>query len=71
MRPPEFLFLDAVLFLHDQALHEYGGVEGVKNELLLHSALDRAPNKLAYIKDGGVRPGRRIRLWPRQQPSVQ
>ncbi len=48
MIPPEFLELDAVLFLHDAALREYGGVHGVKNEALLHSALDRPANKLAY-----------------------
>ena len=48
MTEPEFLEPDIVLFLHDQALREYGGIEGVKNEDLLHSALGRPVNKLAY-----------------------
>lgn len=48
MTEPEFLEPDVVLFLHDQALREYGGIQGVKNEDLLHSALGRPVNKLAY-----------------------
>ena len=48
MREPEFLAPDVVLFLHGQALREYGGVQGVKSEDLLHSALARPLNKLAY-----------------------
>ncbi len=37
-----------VLFLHDQALREYGGMQGAKSEHLLHSALGRPIDKLAY-----------------------
>ena len=48
MIAPEFLEPDVVLFLHDQALREYGGIQGVKSEDLLHSALGRPFNKLAY-----------------------
>lgn len=48
MTEPEFLEPDVVLFLHDQALREYGGIQGVKDEGLLHSALGRPLNKLAY-----------------------
>ena len=48
MTQPEFLEPDVVLFLHDQALREYGGIQGVKSEDLLHSALARPVNKLAY-----------------------
>ena len=53
MSGPEFLEADVVLFLHDQALREYGGVQGVKDEGMLHSALGRPGNKLAYA-DAGV-----------------
>ncbi len=42
-----------VLFLHDEALREYGGVSGVKNEGLLDSALDRPANKVAYAEPPG------------------
>ena len=45
---PEFLERDVVLFLHDQALREYGGIYGVKDEGLLDSALGRPLNKLAH-----------------------
>ncbi len=54
MTPPEFLEPDVVLFLHDQALREYGGVQGVKNEDLLHSALGRPVNQQVYAEPGMV-----------------
>jgi death-on-curing protein len=41
-----------VLFLHDKALREYGGVQGVKDEGLLQSALGRPVNKFAYAEPG-------------------
>jgi death on curing protein len=50
---PEFLERDVVLFLHDQALREYGGIHGVKDEGLLDSALGRPLNKLAYADPPG------------------
>ena len=48
MIDPEFLEPDVVLFLHDQALREYGGIQAVKSEDLLHSARGRPLNKLAH-----------------------
>ena len=48
MTEPELLERDVVLFLHDQALREYGGIHGVKDEGLLDSALGRPLNKLAH-----------------------
>ena len=54
MTEPEFLEPDVVLFVHDQALREYGGVQGLKDEGLLHSALGRAVNKLAYAEPGSL-----------------
>lgn len=45
---PEFLEPDVVLFMHDQALREYGGTQGVKSEDLLHSALARPENRWYY-----------------------
>ncbi len=52
MTEPEFLEPDVVLFLHDQALRNYGGIQGIKSEDLLHSALGRAMTKLAYADPG-------------------
>ena len=54
MREPEFLEPDVVLFLHDQALREYGGAQGLKSEDLLGSALARPVNRLAYADPGTV-----------------
>ena len=54
MTEPEFLEPDAVLFVHDQALREYGGVHGLRDEGLLHSALGRPVNKLAYAEPGSL-----------------
>jgi len=51
---PEFLEADVVLFVHDQALREYGGMHGLKDEGLLHSALGRPVNKLAYAEPGSL-----------------
>jgi len=51
---PEFLESDVVLFVHDQALREYGGVHGLKDEGLLHSALGRPVNKLAYAEPNSL-----------------
>ena len=48
MNPPEFLEPDAVLFLHDHSIREYGGYHGVRDEGLLLSALDRPEKKFAY-----------------------
>ncbi len=52
MTEPEFLEANVVLFLHDQALREYGGIQGVKDEGMLHSALGRPRNKLAGAEPG-------------------
>ncbi|MCE2578458.1 type II toxin-antitoxin system death-on-curing family toxin [Komagataeibacter sp. FNDCR1] len=47
---PEFLEPDVVLFMHDQALKEYGGTHGIKNEDLQHSALARPENRWHYAE---------------------
>ncbi len=54
MTEPEFLEPDVVLFLHDQALREYGGIQGVRSEDLLHGALGRPVNRLAYGDPGSL-----------------
>lgn len=54
MIEPEFLEVDAVVFLHDQGVREYGGLHGMRDEGLLSSALARAENKLAYGEPGSV-----------------
>lgn len=44
---PEFMKPDAVPFMHDQALKEYGGTHGLKSESLLQNALVRAEKPMA------------------------
>ncbi|GCE89076.1 death on curing protein [Komagataeibacter diospyri] len=48
MNEPEFLKRDAVLFLQDCALREYGGALGIKSVDSLHSALDRPLNRYRH-----------------------
>lgn len=56
MTEPEFIVSDVVLFMHDQALREYGGAQGAQKDDLLHSALARPVNKLAYADAGTIDP---------------
>jgi death-on-curing protein len=37
-----------VVAIHDEAIYEFGGLAGVRDQGLLESALDRARNRLAY-----------------------
>ncbi|PKP92090.1 MAG: type II toxin-antitoxin system death-on-curing family toxin [Alphaproteobacteria bacterium HGW-Alphaproteobacteria-16] len=46
-----FLDADVARAIHDRQLAEHGGLEGVKDEGLLESALARPLNKLAYGED--------------------
>jgi death-on-curing protein len=41
-----------VLMIHDRQLAEHGGAEGIRDESLLHSALARPQNQLAYTQAG-------------------
>ena len=45
MNDPQFLEPDVVLFLHDEALREHGGLFGLRSEDLLHGALGRPANR--------------------------
>ena len=54
MTPPEFLDVNVVLFVHDQVLRDYGGIQGLKDEGLLDSALNRPVNKFAYADPGSI-----------------
>ena len=54
MTRPEFLEKDAVLFLHDWALRDYGDLQGIRDEGLLDSALARPLNKLDQSKPGSI-----------------
>jgi death on curing protein len=46
--PPVWIESALVLAIHDRQLAEHGGAEGIRDESLLHSALARPLNHLAY-----------------------
>lgn len=51
MTAPAFLEADAVIFLHDQSIREWGGYHGLRDEALLASALNRPKDRFAYEPD--------------------
>jgi len=50
MTEPVWIRRDAVLAMHDEALREHGGPEGVRDLGLLESALARPKNLFAYVE---------------------
>ena len=54
MSEPIWIDAAVVLAIHDRQLAEHGGAEGLRDESLLHSALARAPNHLAYASPDTV-----------------
>lgn len=54
MSAPEFLEPDAIHYLHDQSIREWGGYHGVRDEALLDSALNRPRDRFAYEQEAGL-----------------
>lgn len=50
MKQPVWILRDTVLALHDQLVAEFGGSPGLRDEVLLASALARPKNLFAYSK---------------------
>ena len=50
MPAPIWIELAGTLVIHDQSLAEHGGLEGVRDQTVLESALARPKNLLAYSK---------------------
>lgn len=48
MKQPKWLSVALVAAIHDEALHECGGMSGLRDAGLLESAIDRPRNRLAY-----------------------
>lgn len=48
MSEPVWLFREALVVLHDESIAEHGGIEGIRDQGLLESALARAQNRFAY-----------------------
>ncbi len=51
MPEPIWVRDDVVLAIHNRQLAEHGGLEGIRDEGLLASALDRPKNRYAYSED--------------------
>ena len=51
MSEPEFLEADAVLFMHDHSIREFGGHQGVRDENLFARAPSRPQQKYHYAGD--------------------
>jgi death-on-curing protein len=54
MKQPRWIDPRALLLLHSASLSEHGGLEGVRDEGLLASALDRPRNKFGYAPDSDI-----------------
>jgi death on curing protein len=54
MKEPRWIDPRALLLLHSTSLAEHGGLEGVRDEGLLASALDRPRNKFSYEPDSDL-----------------
>jgi death on curing protein len=53
-RTPRWIDKQALLLLHAESLAEHGGLEGMRDEGLLESALARAENIHAYEEDADL-----------------
>ncbi|MFP6742433.1 MAG: type II toxin-antitoxin system death-on-curing family toxin [Alphaproteobacteria bacterium] len=54
MSEPKWLRKDMVLALHAMSIAKFGGTEGIRDEGLLESALDRPRNLFAYGDDPSI-----------------
>ena len=48
MKQPKWLTLEMIVAIHDEALHYFGGLEGIRDRTLLESAIDKPRNKIAH-----------------------
>ena len=54
MKEPRWIEARALLLLHSASLAEHGGLEGIRDEGLLESALGRPPNKFNYDSERDI-----------------
>ena len=53
-RPIRFISREMAVALHRESLAEYGGIDGIRDEGLLLSALHRCVNKAGYEPDSSI-----------------
>lgn len=54
MKTPKWLSPALVTAIHDEAVYEFGGLGGIRDEGLLESALDRPKNRLAHAPRSSI-----------------
>lgn len=54
MKTPKWLSPMLVTAIHDEAIYEFGGLRGIRDQGLLESALDRSKNRFAYSPNASM-----------------
>jgi death on curing protein len=54
MEEPQWISKKAVLAMHNEQLSEHGGSDGIRDEILLDSALAKPHNVFAYAEDPNI-----------------
>ena len=54
MKEPKWITVVIATAIHDEAIYEFGGLPGIRDQALLESALDRPRNLLAYEPDSSI-----------------
>lgn len=54
MTEPKWITLAIATAIHDEAIYEFGGLPGIRDQGLLESALDKPRNLFAYEPDSSI-----------------
>jgi death-on-curing protein len=54
VKQPKWITVDIATAIHDEAIYEFGGLPGIRDEGLLESAIDRPRNLLAYAPKSSI-----------------
>ena len=54
MRQPKWITAAIATAIHEEAIYEFGGLPGIRDQGLLESALDRPRNLLPYDEDSSL-----------------
>lgn len=54
MTQPKWITVAIATAIHDEAIYEFGGLPGIRDQGLLESALDRPRNLVAYEPDSSI-----------------
>jgi death-on-curing protein len=54
VKQPKWITVDIATAIHDEAIYEFGGLPGIRDEGLLESAIDRSRNLLACAPKSSI-----------------